>query len=489
MDIICAKCGKHFSSIETAREHSGHCTETSKGEPIRWIPAPKSEITPEEWESLMKLINPQGISPPEVQSGVEPTAIDTTNAKEPVKANISSPLTNSKKSKTISHKKEAVEKKREKSSSHKIQNWLIALLFIFALSIIGFGISIFIGSTIPFWIFIGFSIIFAVEYWFYYQTRKRAYIGRIYKSCLNISLISLSGLIIWSGIQLFSKQFIQNPLTGSIVFIAELIFFVWLLRVVHRNRRRWPSMKLTIFSLMCLFVIFAFAGVRPFSDYKATLITRYTTWTEEMERSRLEQEAATKVEEQEKIQEAIAMTPISIKEAPTESQAASGLTTTQSLKIEEAEQEAFRLINTIREEAGIPATKWDDELYKLSKQHTQDMANKGELFHTPVGSSHGENAWGGTGYYHYRYDELAKVIVGSWMSSPLHEAWLLHAPIKESVVSIVVTPDGQYASWSFWMNTLDRGPELIERIAQEWRSSGSNLPWIEWLISKGYLKP
>jgi len=61
MDIICAKCGKHFSSIEAAREHSGHCTETSKGEPIRWIPAPKSEITPEEWESLMKLINPQDI--------------------------------------------------------------------------------------------------------------------------------------------------------------------------------------------------------------------------------------------------------------------------------------------------------------------------------------------------------------------------------------------------------------------------------------------
>jgi len=420
---------------------------------------------------------------------VEPTAIDTKNAKEPVKANVPSPLTNSKKSKTISHKKEAVEKKREKSSSHKIQNWLIALLFIFSLSIVGFGISIFIGNTIPFWIFIGFSIIFAVEYWFYYQTRKRAYIGRIYKSCLNISLISLSGLIIWSGIQLFSKQFIQNPLTGSIVFIAELIFFVWLLRVVHRNRRRWPSMKLTIFSLMCLFVIFAFAGVKPFSDYKTTLITRYTTWTEEMERSRLEQEAATKVEEQEKIQEAIAMTPIPVKEAPTKSQAASGLTTTQALKIEEAEQEAFRLINTIREEAGIPATKWDDELYELSKQHTQDMANREELFHTPVGSSHGENAWGGTGYYHYRYDELAKVIVGSWMSSPLHEAWLLHAPIKESVVSIVVTPDGQYASWSFWMNTLDRGPELIEKIVREWKSSGSNLPWIEWLISKGYLKP
>ncbi len=67
----------------------------------------------------------------------------------------------------------------------------------------------------------------------------------------------------------------------------------------------------------------------------------------------MEKEAATKAEEQEKIQEAIAMMPIPVKEAPTKSQTASGLTTTQALKIEEAEQEAFKLINTIREEAGL----------------------------------------------------------------------------------------------------------------------------------------
>jgi len=246
-------------------------------------------------------------------------------------------------------------------------------------------------------------------------------------------------------------------------------------------------MKLTIFSLICLFVVFALAGVKPFTDYKTFLITRYTVWVENIERSRLEKEAATKAEEQEKVQEAISMMPILLKEAPTKSQTESALTTTQALQIEEAEQEAFKLINAIREEAGIPTTKWSDELYKLSKQHTQDMANRGELFHTPMGSSHGENAWGGKGYYHYRYDELAKIIVGSWVSSPLHEAWLLHAPINESVVSIVVTPDGQYASWSFWMSNLDRGPELIEKIVREWKNSGSNLPWIEWLQMNGYL--
>ncbi len=489
MDIICAKCGKHFSSIEAAREHRGHCKETPKGEATRWIPAPESKITPEEWESLMKLINLQDVPSPKAPSDVELAAIKPASAREPAEPDVPMSLTNSKKSKRIPDKKEAVKNKREKTSNYKIKNWLRVLLFVFALCIIGLGVSIFVGSFIPLCLLFGFSFIFSIEKWFYYFTRKYKALGKLYRLLLNLSILSLFGLIIWTGIKLFSQQFIHGQLIGSLVFLAEFVFFVWMWRIVSKNSWCWPSMKLTVFSLICLFVIFAFAGVRPFADYKNSLVIRYTAWIEDMERSRLEKEAATKAEEQKKIHEAIAMMPIPVKEAPAKSETASGLTTTQALQIEKAEQEAFRLINAIREEAGIPATKWDDELYKLSKQHTQDMANRGELFHTPVGSSHGENAWGGKGYYYYRYDELAKVIVSSWISSPLHEAWLLHVPIKESVVSIVVTPDGQYASWSFWMNTLDRGPELIEKIVREWESSGSNLPWIEWLQMKGYLKP
>jgi len=486
MDIICAKCGKHFSSVEAAREHRGHCKETSKGEPIHWIPAPKLKITPEEWENLMKLISPKDV-PPTTPSDVEPTAIEYKSLKDSTEPDISKPLTDTGNSKRIPDKKEAIKNKREKKSNYKIQNWLIALLFIFALCIIGLGVSLFVGVFIPFWILFIFSLIYSIEKWFYYPTRKHRVIGKLYRLLLNLSILSLLGLIIWTGIQLFSQQFVRSPLVGSLIFLAEFVLFIWMWRIVSKNSWRWPSMKLTIFSLICLFVVFALAGVKPFSDYKTSVITQYTVWMENIEKSRLEKEAATKTEEQKKVQEAIAMMPIPVKEAPTKSRTESALTTTQALQIEEAEQEAFKLINIIREEAGIPATQWSDELYKLSKQHTQDMANRGELFHTAMGSSHGENAWGGKGYYHYRYEELANVIVSSWVSSPLHNSWLLHAPIKESVVSIIVTPDGQYASWSFWMNTLDRGPELIDKLVREWKGSGSNLPWIEWLEMKGYL--
>ena len=108
MDIICAKCGKHFSSIEGAREHSGHCKETSKGEPIRWIPTPKSKIPPEEWESLIKLINRHDFSPPKEQpeEKARRKAEEEKKAREPAEADVSMPITNSKKNKRIPDKYE-----------------------------------------------------------------------------------------------------------------------------------------------------------------------------------------------------------------------------------------------------------------------------------------------------------------------------------------------------------------------------------------------
>ncbi len=36
MDIICAKCGRHFSSIESAREHYGQCKYSSTNEGLHW---------------------------------------------------------------------------------------------------------------------------------------------------------------------------------------------------------------------------------------------------------------------------------------------------------------------------------------------------------------------------------------------------------------------------------------------------------------------
>jgi len=150
----------------------------------------------------------------------------------------------------------------------QIPIWLKALLLIFALSIVGLIASSFVGSLIPFWLLFGFSIFYSIEKWLSYYTRKYKVVGRIYRLTLNFSVLSLLGLLIWSSVLLFSHQFMQSPLIGSLLFIAELGVFIWLCRVVSKNSWRQPSMRLTVFSLICLFLIFSFAGVQPMASYK-----------------------------------------------------------------------------------------------------------------------------------------------------------------------------------------------------------------------------
>jgi len=99
-------------------------------------------------------------------------SIESTISKDSTKPDISIPLTNSENNERIPRTKEAVKNKRTKTRNYRIQNWLLALVFIFALSISGLGIGVFIGSYIPFWILFGFSIVYSVERWFSYEEKK-----------------------------------------------------------------------------------------------------------------------------------------------------------------------------------------------------------------------------------------------------------------------------------------------------------------------------
>jgi len=158
----------------------------------------------------------------------------------------------------------------QKGYQNPFPKWLIALLIIFALSLIGWGLSVYTGVYIPFWVLLGFSLMYTAEKWLYYplSLKKYKYLGKIYKFVLNLTTLMLLGLIIWTGIKLFSEKFIPNVTMGSLIFVAELIFFIWIWKVGAKNSWRWPSMNLTVFSLLALFLIFAYAGVQPITDYK-----------------------------------------------------------------------------------------------------------------------------------------------------------------------------------------------------------------------------
>lgn len=150
--------------------------------------------------------------------------------------------------------------------------WLLPSLLMFGLACIGFGISLYVGSFIPFWMLLTFCSVFSVQKWFLYSTRRYTWVGRGYKLLLNLVILWFFGIIVWSGFKLFSQQFLFNPLAGALVFLSELGLFIWLNRILSKNKTRWPSMKLTIFALIALFLIFAFAGVQPMASYKDAVL-------------------------------------------------------------------------------------------------------------------------------------------------------------------------------------------------------------------------
>jgi len=149
-----------------------------------------------------------------------------------------------------------------------IPNWPKAAALIAALSIAGIAASMFVGNFILFCLLLGFSVFYCVERWSGYYTWEHKNVGRVYRLVLNLSLLSLLGLLVWSGVLLFRQRFMNSPLAGSLMFVFELAVFVWLCRVVSKNSRRQPSMILTVASIIGLFLIFSFAGVQPLVAYK-----------------------------------------------------------------------------------------------------------------------------------------------------------------------------------------------------------------------------
>jgi len=291
---------------------------------------------------------------------------------------------------------------------------------------------------------------------------------------LFLSLLAIIGLVVVvrTGYILFTHQ-ITTVTRDTIIFLVEIGFWIWIISILrsYKYKRRKPSFKLVFFSLLGIALVCAFAGIEPLTFYKDRTVSFVAgSWQTIMAHSQPPTPAPTEP------------TPAPVKPVPTP------VPQPVEPSLLELEEETFRLINVERNRAGVPSTKWDAELYKLSKAHTQEMANRGEMFHTPMGAPYGENCWGGKGYYHYNKQELPAAIVDNWMSSPLHRAWLLHRPLRTSVVSIVETPDSQFASWTFWMAEAQGGPELVKRIYDEWqRDCGGSIPWIEWLKMKGYL--
>jgi len=311
--------------------------------------------------------------------------------------------------------------------SNKNRNWLLSLLLILTLTLLGCGISVLINSYIPLWLLFGIAVVYSSEKFLNYYTRRYKGIGKTYRLALNLYAIFLFGLIIWSGIALFSQQFLHSPIVGALIFISEIIAFIWISRVVARNGWRWPSMKMTIIFSICLLLIFAFAGVQPFSGYKDQVFewVHSDTGTETEEGISSNGELGTSTEE----------------EHGTDTEEEPSANRELSIGLEVVE-----LVNAIRRERGSSELEWDDQLYDYSVAHASDMASQERLFHTSMYESYAENAWGGEGWKSW----TAQDIVDSWMNSDFHRTWLLCPNLRHVAVGVAYSTNGMYAAWTFW---------------------------------------
>jgi hypothetical protein len=150
---------------------------------------------------------------------------------------------------------------------------LLALLLVPAA--IGLVIFAYLKSLIPFYMLIAFSITFMVDKWFKSPIYKYHPLGIAYRVLLNVGFLAFLGFGIWSVTKLFSGHFMTSPLIGSLVFIGEGVFLIWLGILVGRNSWRRPSMKLTVAALIATFLIFAFAGVEPMATYKNNFLSHF----------------------------------------------------------------------------------------------------------------------------------------------------------------------------------------------------------------------
>ena len=286
---------------------------------------------------------------------------------------------------------------RSSRESGELPKWLLTFLLIFALSVLGFGIVAVVGSPIPLWLLLGFSIIYSIERWFNPVTRKVKAVGKLYRLALNLSTLSMLGLLVLSGVWLFSEQLAYSPLVGSLIFLAELIFFIWLYRIVSKNSWRQPSMKLTVFSLICLFLIFSFAGVQPMASYKDNAIGKISNFINEQEIKAEERKTA---EENRRAVEKAEMD-------------AAGVVSEYDFY-----EDYVVLFNEFRSGNARPPLVFDTALNKLASERAIEISQPGNFSHEGINKYNlGENI----AMMAYSSDSASELIE-LWASSPGHRS-------------------------------------------------------------------
>lgn len=195
-----------------------------------------------------------------------------------------------------------------------------------------------------------------------------------YRLFLNLLVFSLLGFTIWWGIKLFSRDNFFNPLVDSLIFIAEIISFIFLCIHTRANSWRPPNIFITAITLIVIAVIFAFAGVEPISSFKDSIIGKWDTYRSEQKAIYEENLERAKIEEQKKLEE----------QRIEEQQKLAEQKAKEAQIITDLNQNYAQLFNEFRKQNGKPPLTFDSKLNELAIQRAIEISQPGNFSHEGI---------------------------------------------------------------------------------------------------------
>lgn len=237
---------------------------------------------------------------------------------------------------------------------------------------------------------------------------------------LVLSLLVIAGFvdIIYRGHILFTHQI--SLVIGTIIFLAEIGFWIWLVTVLRRPKYRYskPSFKLIFTSVLGIILVCAFTGIEPLSTYKDDVLNKITT--------SLNSNKSIPNNTQDVVVPTIpSVTSGDTTTIPTTTPITTPGITNPSpvIDIPKLEAEIHSLINTERQRNNLPSLGYDTELAEIARNHSYDMATQDYFNHyNPIGEGPTERAKA-AGYNCYKNfgsyytDGIAENIFQNWLYS------------------------------------------------------------------------
>jgi uncharacterized protein YkwD len=119
------------------------------------------------------------------------------------------------------------------------------------------------------------------------------------------------------------------------------------------------------------------------------------------------------------------------------------------------ERQAFDILNQKRAENGISPIKWSDDMAKIARLHSQDMAQYKYFSHSGRDGSMVNDRADSLGFSNWQamgeniafsrgFEKPVEFTCENWMKSPSHRQNILDTRWKEAGIGLAISPDGSY---------------------------------------------